>query len=166
MYNVYGLLTIVWISSIQKIGRRLHLSKTRMSEFMDQGSTMPFYIAIIAGAVYVFIQVGALYCLLYKYHIYYVIFYIYWYYGEFYNLIRSDRLDIILSSSRSILSWAFDQNILSTFDTTTNHLPPHKGGCTGIFPRKKKQKNQNQKRQNKDRDQRDEKMTEIYDKKD
>ena len=43
----------------QKIGRRLHLSKTRMSEFMDQGSTMPFHIAIVAGAIYVFVQVSS-----------------------------------------------------------------------------------------------------------
>jgi len=45
----------------EKIGRRLHLSKTRMSEFMDQGSTMPFFIAIVAGAVYVFIQEDLVY---------------------------------------------------------------------------------------------------------
>lgn len=40
----------------EKIGRRLHLSKTRMSEFMAQGSTMPFHLAIVVGAVYVFVQ--------------------------------------------------------------------------------------------------------------
>lgn len=44
----------------EKIGRRLHLSKTRMSEFMEQGSTMPFHLAIVIGAVYVFIQEGIL----------------------------------------------------------------------------------------------------------
>lgn len=43
--------------NFQKIGRRLHLSKTKMGEFMEQGSTMPFYIAIVAGAGYVFLQV-------------------------------------------------------------------------------------------------------------
>lgn len=45
----------------EKIGRRLHLSKTRMSEFMEQGSTMPFHLAIVGGAGYVFIQEGLLY---------------------------------------------------------------------------------------------------------
>ncbi|KAL5249645.1 hypothetical protein ACHWQZ_G018490 [Mnemiopsis leidyi] len=45
----------------EKIGRRLHLSKTRMSEFMDQGSTMPFHIAIVAGAIYVFVQEDMVY---------------------------------------------------------------------------------------------------------
>jgi len=44
----------------EKIGRRLHLSKTRLSEFMAQGSTMPFHLAIVVGAVYVFLQENVL----------------------------------------------------------------------------------------------------------
>jgi len=44
----------------EKIGRRLHLSKTRMSEFLEQGSTMPFYLAVIGGAFYVFYKEGIL----------------------------------------------------------------------------------------------------------
>lgn len=44
----------------EKIGRRLHLSKTRMSDFMAQGSTMPFHLAIVIGAGYVFVQENVL----------------------------------------------------------------------------------------------------------
>lgn len=40
----------------EKIARKLHLSKTRMQEFMDQGSTMPFLMAVVGGAFYVFIK--------------------------------------------------------------------------------------------------------------
>ena len=49
---------VITLYYFQKVARKLHLSKTRMQEFMDQGSTMPFYMAIVGGAFYVFIKVS------------------------------------------------------------------------------------------------------------
>eukprot|EP00116_Pleurobrachia_bachei_P003839 sb/3464101/ len=44
----------------EKIARRLRLSKTRLSEFMALGSTLPYHIAIVFGAVYVMKEEGLL----------------------------------------------------------------------------------------------------------
>lgn len=42
----------------EKLARRLHLSKTKTAEFMEQGSVGPFHLAIVIGAFYVFIKEG------------------------------------------------------------------------------------------------------------
>jgi len=44
----------------EKIARRLRLSKTRLSEFMSLGSTLPYHIAIVIGAFYVMKEEGLL----------------------------------------------------------------------------------------------------------